>query len=451
MSGETRNSEPPSRGLVVGYGVTGRAVAAALRRRGGSVLVVDDNPTAVEAQARADGLVVHPGDVDTLRELLGSVDMVLPSPGVAQHHPSYRLADEMGIAVVSEFDLAARWDDRPIAAITGTNGKTTVTTLVTTMLRRSGIAAVAAGNTDTPLVNAIDADPPAEMFVVEASSFRLERVELFAPRVAAWLNLAPDHLDWHEDLAGYAAAKARIWARQGSDDVAVVPVDEPIVLEHARGVRGRVVTFGNSDRADVGVIDGWIVSRGEPLVEIAKMRRNRYHDLKNATAAAAVALSMGASRESIAAELVEFAGLPHRLQNAGTVDGVCFYNDSKATAPHATLAALKGFERAVLIAGGRNKDLDLSGLGELSDQLVAVVAIGEASEEIAAVFEGRVPVEHAASMGAAVDRAWRLGLEGRCDVVLSPACASFDWYRSYEDRGDDFLSLVDRLADKEDR
>ena len=437
-----------SRCLVVGLGVTGLAVCRALDARGYGLLLADDAPDRVDASAgRYSDEVEDAANAGRLRELVAQSTAVVPSPGVPQHHGAYRLAEELGRPIVSELDLAAMWDDRPVVAITGTNGKTTVTTQVTTMLRRSGIIAEAAGNTETPLVDAIDATdedvPRAEAFVVEASSFRLERVELFAPRAAAWLNLAPDHLDWHGDLESYAAAKARIFANQGPDDVAVVPVADDDVRSRLPELRARVVTFGL--RGDVGPVGDVLLAHGTELVRVADMRRNRPHDLANGSAAAALALAMGAAREAVADELREFSGLPHRLQTVATIDGVTFHNDSKATAPHATLAALAGFDRAVLIAGGRNKDLDLGALAQAADRLVGVVAIGEAADEIEAAFSGAVPVERAGDMVAAVDAARAMAVEGG-DVVLSPACASFDWYPGYEARGNHYREIVNELA-----
>lgn len=438
-----------SRCLVVGLGVTGQAVSRALRTRGHQVVLADDRPDgegARRAAAEAGLTVEDAGDDSVLAGLVAAATAVIPSPGVPRHHPIYRLADSLERPVVSELDLGAMWDDRPVAAITGTNGKTTVTTMVATMLRRAGIVADAVGNTETPLVEAIDStDPRAEAFVVEASSFRLERVRQFRPAAAAWLNLAPDHLDWHGDLQSYAAAKARIFAHQGPGDVAVLPEDRSDLEPHLGSLQARIVTFGGAT-ADVGVVDGRVVAHGASLVDVATMRRRHPHDLANGCAAAAVALAMGADPASVADELREFSGLPHRLQPIATIDGITFHNDSKATAPHATLAGLAGFHDAVLIAGGRNKDLDLFELQQIAPQLHAVVAIGEAADTIDEVFSGLVPVERASSMRRAIDAARRLAPEGG-DVVLSPACASFDWYRSYEARGDDFRRLVLELAD----
>ena len=441
--------------LVVGLAVTGRAVVDALLRRDVDVVAVDDRPTEAATLAASDrGIeLVEAPSPDELRLMLEHVDAVVPSPGVPRHHPVYALADELGVPVMSEFDLAARWDDRPIVAITGTNGKTTVTTLVTAMMRAAGIGAVAAGNVDVPLVEAIDRNNAdvAQWFVVEASSFRLERVDAFAPRISAWLNLAPDHLDWHPDMESYRAAKARIWRNHTPTDVKIIPADDADIAELASAVPGITTTFG-LDSGDVHVRDGALMlDSAEPpvrIVEVADLIRRLPHDLENAAAAAACAISAGVPTDVIGAELAAFVGLAHRMSLVGHLRGVPFYNDSKATTPEATIAAVQGFSAAALIAGGRNKGLDLDALARAARHLSVVIAIGEAADVIAEVFTGKIPVHHAVSMEDAVMIA--IDHLDHCDaVVLSPSCASFDWYRNYAERGDDFVRIVER-ASKED-
>lgn len=441
--------------MVVGLAVTGRAVADAFGRRGVRVVAVDDRPSPAALIAAADrgiDLIEAPTRAE-LVELVNSVDLVVPSPGVPRHHSVYAIADEFGVPVVSELDLAAIWDDRPCLAITGTNGKTTVTTLVSAMLRRSGIECVAAGNLDVPLVEAIDrrTPPTPEWFVVEASSFRLERVTRFRPRVGAWLNLAPDHLDWHPDMDAYASAKARIWAGFGSDDVKVIPHGDSEISRYATAAAGRTVTFGVT-RGDVRVEDGQLLASAavtesgadEVIVDVEDLQRRLPHDLANAAAAVACALSAGASIKAMGDELTEFGGLPHRMALIGSIDGVDYYDDSKATTPEATVAALAGFSSAVLIAGGSDKGIDLGALATAHGHLIGVVAIGETSERIVEIFEGLIPVTVAASMAAALDAAAEYGREAEA-VVLSPACASFDWYMNYAERGDDFSRIVNDL------
>lgn len=446
--------------LVVGMGVTGCAVARALATHGHEVVAADDRPDEAAGAASQAGLAlaeVHDAaDVELLGSLVTSAAAVVPAPGVPPHHPCYPLADAADVPVVSELDLAAQWDGRPLAAVTGTNGKTTVTTLVERMLNRSGISAIGAGNTDIALVHAISSD--VDTFVVEASSFRLHRARLFAPAVAVWLNLAPDHLDWHPDFDDYAASKARIWTHQGSSDVAVVPHGDAVIEPWTAHVAARKVTFATTDEldapADVCYVGGVLTAYGSPLADAAELPRKHPHDLSNAAAAAAVALEMGASAEAVAAELRSFTGLAHRLASAGRVGGVSFHDDSKATAPHATIAALTGFSDAVLIAGGRNKGLDLDELAEVSSHVRGVVAIGESADEVITCFAGRgkrhLELRRAASMSEAVEIAYRMA-QPSGDVVLSPGCASFDWYSSYRDRGRHFTAAVNDLRARQSR
>jgi UDP-N-acetylmuramoylalanine--D-glutamate ligase len=429
--------------LVLGLGVTGSAVLRSLRAHDEGAVAVDDRPTdAGRRLAAALGveLVEAPSD-DELAALLARVDMIVPSPGVPDHHPVFALAAAAGVPVRSEFDLAAAWDDRPLLAVTGTNGKTTVTELTRQMLEASGRSAVAVGNTEVPLVAALD-DPTTDVFVVEASSFRLLHSESFAPAVGTWLNVAPDHLDNHADLESYIAAKARLWAHQLPADVAIGNADDPVVAAHLEGAAARHVTFGLEARADHHLEgDRLLLADGTELARAGELARAFPHDLANALAAAATALHGGATAAGAREALLAFRGLPHRVALVGEAGGVQWYDDSKATAPHATRAALRSFPSVVLIAGGRNKGLDLHELAAERDHVRAVVAIGEAGPEVAEAFDGLRPVRVAGSMDAAVDEAAALAAPGDV-VLLSPACASFDWYRSYAERGDDFVRAV---------
>ena len=435
------------RALVVGLGVTGAAVTRALLARGADVVVVDDAPSDA-AVRRADELGVElrgAPEADGWEALLADRTAVLPSPGVPEAHPAVAAAQRVGVDVLSELDLAAAWDDRPIVAVTGTNGKTTVVTLITAMLLADGRRAVEAGNVDVPLVAAID-DPGIEVFVVEASSFRLASVRRFAPTVATWLNFAPDHLDVHASLASYEAAKARIFTRLAPDGTAVANADDPVVMAHAP-TDGRTTTFGlaGPDRADWTVDGGRLIGPGaQLLVEVADLRRRLPHDLANALAAAASAHALGVSIEVAGQVLRDFDGLAHRVQLVGEGGGVSYYDDSKATTPHAVCSAVAGFESVVLVAGGRNKGIDLSPLADVADRIRAVVAIGDAAAEVAAAFDGVRPVRTATSMAEAVSVAAGAAHPGDA-VVLSPGCASFDWYGSYAERGDDFAEEVRRL------
>jgi UDP-N-acetylmuramoylalanine--D-glutamate ligase len=412
------------------------------------VAVVDDAPgDEARAAAAALGLVlVERPDTPTLADMVVRADVVVPSPGVPAAHPVYRLARAAGIAVRGEVELAARWSICPLVAVTGTNGKTTVTSLIAEMLSASGVAALAAGNIGLPLCDAVG-NEELQVVVAEVSSFQLAFAESFRPIVAVWLNLAADHLDWHGSLDAYIAAKARIWARQGPSDVAVVNADDPVVLAEARRAPSQVVTYGlESATVDYGVVDGWLRGPSGPLLEVSRLPRSMPHDVSNALAASAAALAAGATVEGVRAALLGFAPLPHRLTLVGYAGGVRWYDDSKATNPHAAVAAVEGFDSVVLIAGGRNKGLDLSTLALVADRIRAVVAIGEAAPEVAAAFAGLRPVTTAASMADAVAAAAAAARTGDV-VLLSPGCASYDWYRSYAARGDDFALAVHALLE----
>jgi UDP-N-acetylmuramoylalanine--D-glutamate ligase len=432
--------------LVIGLGVTGRAVVEGVRGRG-PVAVYEDAPgPATEAVAAALGVTVF-SDPARLAGLVAHASVVVPSPGVPVSHPVYALAVAAGVAVHSEIELAhrllaTRATPRPcLAAITGTNGKTTVTALAAAMLQASGRKAVTGGNIGRPLMDAVTA--PADVVVAEVSSFQLEYTERFRPAVSCWLNLAPDHLDWHPDLDHYARAKARIWANQGPGDVVVFNRDDPVVAAATAQVPTgvRLVDFG-SDGAAWAVEDGQITDpSGRGILAVTDLPRRLPHDLANSLAAAAVATACGATPEGVRAALVDTPAPPHRVQLVARDGGIEWYDDSKATTPAAVLAAVAGFTSVVLIAGGRNKGLDLDVLASGAPPVRAVVAIGESAPALAAAFDGVVPLRRAGSMEEAVDAAADLARPGDA-VILSPGCASFDWYPSYVARGEHFTALV---------
>jgi UDP-N-acetylmuramoylalanine--D-glutamate ligase len=439
------------RALVLGLGRSGQAVARHLLVRGASVMLVDDAPTdEARAAAAALGLVLveHP-DAEQLADLVVRADVIVPSPSVPARHPVFRLARAAGVVVRGEVELASRWSICPLVAVTGTNGKSSVTGLVAEMLSASGVPALAAGNVGLPLCDAVGNDE-LKVVVAEVSSSQLAFAESFRPLVAVWLNVAPADLDWHGSVDAYVAAGARIWARQGPSDVAVVNADDPVVLTQARTAPSQVVTFGlDAPIADYRVVDGSLHSPAGPLLEVARLPRALPHDVANALAASAAALAAGATVDGVRAALASFVPLPHRLTLVAYARGVRWYDDSKATTPHATMAAIRGFDSVVLIAGGRNCGIDLSPLAELVDRIRAVVAIGEAAGEVAAVFADHRPVTRAGSMAAAVAAASAVARTGDV-VLLSPACSPLDRYPSYAARGGDFALAVHALLEAPD-
>jgi UDP-N-acetylmuramoylalanine--D-glutamate ligase len=448
-----RGALPERSFLVYGLGVTNIAVVRALLEHERQVVIADDSTPDASAAVGAElGVPVrHRPDARTLADLLATVDAVIPAPGLPEAHPVFAEARRAAVPVLSEFDLAGAWDDRPVLAITGTNGKTTVTMLVAEMLARSSVEAAAVGNLETPLVAAI-ADPRPRRFVVEASSFRLARSRFFSPAVATWLNFAEDHLDVHTTVEDYRRAKARIWADQGSSAVAVVNAEDPVVAAAApTGTDGpTVVRFGLAPIVAGAPTDfhergGSLVGPdGEELVAVEQRWSQLPHDRSNALAASATALHGGATIDGVREALRSFRGLSHRVELVLEANGVSWYDDSKATAPHATVAAVSGFDSVVLIAGGRNKGLDLGALRRVASRVRAVVAIGEAADDVLDAFAGR-PAQRADSMSDAVAAAAAIARPGDA-VLLSPACASFDWYGSYAERGDDFAANVRELV-----
>ena len=435
--------------LVYGLAVAGAATARALLARGADVIAVDDTgDERRRAQAEELGvdLVVAPDD-GQLASLVHSCELVVPAPGVPETHRLFAVAAATGRPVQSELELAYRWEQqraggpRPMLAVTGTDGKTTTTLWAVEMLAAGGVRSVAAGNTDVPLVAALDLDVDA--FVVECTSFRLAWTERFRGDAAAWLNLAPDHLNWHASMATYEAAKARIFSQQRAGDIAIGFADDAAVMAHLGGAPGRRRTFAATG-ADYHVAGGDLVGPQGALAPVASLRRALPHDLTNGLAATALVLEAGlVGPDAVAAGLASFVGPPHRIELVGDDGCVRWFNDSKATTPHAASAAIRAFDHVVLIAGGLNKGLDLAPMAAEPDRLRAVVAVGEAAGVVTSTFSGAAPVVPAASMADAVEQAGRLARPGDV-VLLSPGCASFDWYPDggYPARGDDFRRLV---------
>ena len=437
--------EVPPALLLAGFGAANQAAARALVARGHDIVAFDDRggPEAVAAAASCGlDLIVAP-DPHRLVDLVRAAGAVIPTPGMPENHPVLAAAASLRVPTASEFDLAGAWDSRPIAAVTGTSGKTTVTEMIVAALECSGVEAAAAGNNDLPLVSAVEL-AGVEVFVVEASSFRLSHSRCFEADAACWLNFAPDHLDVHSDAASYEAAKARLWKCLPPTGTAVANRRDATVMSHLRDDRA-ASTFSDEGRADWWRDADGLTGPGGPIVGVGELRRSMPHDVANALAAAATATLVGATAEGVAEALRAYEPGAHRVQWVATIDGVAFYDDSKATTPHATVAALRCFEAAVLIAGGRNKGLDLRRLRDAADRVICVVAFGEAAGEVAEAFAADRPVLTAEDMAEAVELAATAAEPGAA-VLLSPACASFDGYSGYAARGEDFARVVNARA-----
>jgi UDP-N-acetylmuramoylalanine--D-glutamate ligase len=356
-----------------------------------------------------------------------------------------------GLSVWSELELGARLCRVPVVAVTGTNGKTTTTEMVAAMMRAAGLTARACGNVGYPFPLAAR-EPQHDALAVECSSFQLAFQETFHPGVSVLLNLAPDHLDWHGSYERYADAKARIYRNQSGKDVHVGNRDDRAAasISERAGCSLRWFRWGSPGQDEVGIVDGVVLvgrGGGRGPIELGRPQAVARGFLTDAAAAAAAARAFGLGDGAIRSVLQSFTPLPHRGTVVAEVAGVRFVDDSKATNPHAALAALEGLSNVVLIAGGLAKGVDLSPLVQAVSGLSGVVAIGEAAPELTRLFQGHVPVWRAGSMEEAVDRAGRASVPGGT-VLLAPACASQDMFRDYRERGDRFAAAARAQADR---
>jgi UDP-N-acetylmuramoylalanine--D-glutamate ligase len=443
-----------TRVAVLGLAATGRATAACLAAEGASVSVLDDAPEPADGAAdgalaslRAAGVELHfAPDPAAADAIVDAAELVVPSPGVRPDHRLLRRAAASGTAVRSEIDLAAERCTAPLVAVTGTNGKTTTTELLAAMLRAGARDVVVGGNIGTPLISV--AATRCDAVVAEVSSFQLHfTTSAFHPRVAVLLNVADDHLDWHGTLEAYTSDKAKVFAHQGPGDVLVVNDDDPAVVRISRDARSVLEHVTLAGASGTYHSDGHALRMpdGAPIIAIDELPRALPHDLTNALCAAAAARACDVDAIAMADALRVYATLPHRVQLIGENCGVRYYDDSKATNPHAAVRAVRAFESVVLLAGGLNKGLDLSALTEVDDHIRAVVAFGDAGDEVAAAFAGRRPVTRAQTMHDAVVAARDAARPGDV-VLLSPGCASFDMYPGgYTERGDDFAAEVHGL------
>jgi UDP-N-acetylmuramoylalanine--D-glutamate ligase len=440
--------------LVVGLGRSGVSVARFCAGRGARVTVNDRRDEIALGRvltALPAGVEAHLGEHPT--PLFERQDLIVLSPGVPPL-PALEAARAAGVEVIGEIELAARHLQAELVGITGTNGKSTVTSWIGEMLRPGPRPIFVGGNLGAPLIHAVGtpAGGPEGACVVELSSFQLETCRTLRPRVALLLNLAEDHLDRYADLAAYTAAKARIFGAQRPRDWAVLNWDQPACRQIAAGLSSRVAGFGLVHPPAAGAF-----ARGARLVvrlpertdrsfDITGIRLVGRHNLENALAATLAAVLMRAPDDAIEEALRSFGGLPHRMEAVGEVNGVRFYNDSKATNVSAVAGSLSGFPgRYVWIGGGRHKGAPYGPLREvLAGGARALVLLGEAADRIAADLDGVAPILRVSSLGEAVARAAEIARPGEA-VVLSPACASYDMFEDFEARGAAFTAAVQAL------
>ena len=458
--------------VVVGLGRTGLATARFLHQKGARVLVAD---TADETQL---------GDsVRTLREIgvaleLGphritsfqNADLIVVSPGVAHTIEPIAQARARGIPLMSEVELASRFIKEPIVAVTGTNGKTTTTGLLGQMLKNSGISVFVGGNIGNPLIEYVSSGQKMQVVVAEISSFQLDTIERFRPKVSVLLNITADHLDRYPDFEAYADSKIRVFSNQQDDDVAVLNGSDPLIRAKTQEIKCQRLFFPALEADEQGaVLNGKRIIlnlnklkriqsefqspkskiQNQEHLDIAKIRLRGRHNFENACAASLAAIASGATLEGIQKTLDHFKGLAHRLEPVATVNGVHYYNDSKATNVEGVLRALDSFSKPVLLLmGGRDKGSNFSELqGPIRAHAKELIVMGEAAEAIRAALGQLLPTKVAASMQDAVTTAFQ-DADPEDVVLFSPGCASFDWYSNYAERGDDFRRAVEEIKKK---
>ena len=438
---------------VAGAARSGLAAAELLARRGAHVTLSEARAELPdEEQLRSLGVTLELGG--HLRETFTGADLVVLSPGVPPELAVVQAARDRGVPVIAEIELASRWLQGRVIAITGTKGKSTTTALTGRMLEAAGFKVTVGGNIGAPLSAQVGESTPDTFHVVEASSFQLEQIDSFHPWIAVMLNFSPDHLDRHPTVGAYGAAKARIFENQDVGDYAVINADDPAVLELARRGRATRRPFARSGAIARGTIvdAGWIVdttgNAAERLVPLDAIHLLGPHLVNDVMAAATVGAIAGAAPAAMTAAVDGFRGLEHAMELVAEFQGVRFVNDSKATNVEAALRSIESFERDLVpIIGGKFNGGDLRLLRDpLKARAKAVVAIGEARPLVREALADLIPVHEAETFGDAIARAYALAKPSGV-VLLAPACASFDMFRDYAERGRRFKEEVKRLGD----
>jgi UDP-N-acetylmuramoylalanine--D-glutamate ligase len=450
------NNVNGKRVAVIGLGRSGYAAARLLSVHGAQVVVLDD-----KTPEKLLAFIEKAGDLSHVRLVLGGIearevvnsDLVVVSPGVPFDHPVLEKAREKGIPVIGEMELAFGYCQAPIAAITGTNGKTTTTTLTAAMIGASGRKAIACGNIGKAFAEAVFELASEDWAVLEVSSFQLETIRDFRPNAASILNVTPDHLNRHADMQAYVEMKGRIFVNQKEGDAAILNASDKYTPLLAQLAKSRLFLFGFPGRAKAASTPGcYIVGDhlellGRPLVRSSEMKIPGAHNLENACAAALMASLAGVGDEAIARTLREFKGVEHRLEDSGEIEGVRFINDSKGTNVNSVEKALESFQRPiVLMLGGRDKNGDFRTLAPLvKERVTRIVAFGECKRKVADQLSDAATVVEAQTLEEAVGGAFA-ACERPGTVLFSPGCASFDMFENYEDRGRKFKAMVAKLA-----
>ncbi|MBT8358622.1 MAG: UDP-N-acetylmuramoyl-L-alanine--D-glutamate ligase [Deltaproteobacteria bacterium] len=444
--------------LVVGLGMTGVSTARFLVNQGAFVTVTD---MAKDDELGDSGAIIR--ELGINMELGGhknttfeNAELIVLSPGVPHTISQLQRARDKGVKVIGEIELASKFIDQPIVAITGTNGKTTTTTLLGDMLISSGFKVFVGGNIGSPLIGYVDRNKKAEIIVLEVSSFQLDTIESFKPKVSVMLNITKDHLDRYPDFDAYVKSKCRIFVNQDNTDTAVLNGFDPVIRKCTENISSRKLFFSSRQENEEGTtVNGKSINlffkssykpKGPVTIDLTNTEIKGKHDIENACAASLAALSVGGTPNGLQTALNSFKGLSHRLEYVSTVNDVEYFNDSKATNVDAVVRALEYFSgRVILIMGGRSKEADFNSLrGTVRHLAKMIIALGESKEKIVSSFNDILPVGTASTMRDAVYKAWEEAKPGDV-VLLSPACSSFDMYEDYAHRGKVYCEAVKSL------
>jgi UDP-N-acetylmuramoylalanine--D-glutamate ligase len=446
--------------VVVGLGKTGVALSRFLTGQGARVTVTDqaqekDLVDAID-EIRPMGVNMQLGGHH--EKAFETCDLVVISPGVPMTLPHLKYAQDRGVPVIGEIELASRFISEPMIAVTGTNGKTTTTTMIGHMLKHSGLSVFVGGNIGTPLISYLESPEKADVILIEISSFQLDTIKTFRPSIGAFLNVSRDHMDRYESFDHYLKSKLRIFENQTSEDAAIINASDPHLYSACNDICSKKWFFGsvetpfdatgnylqmdvNTKKATFFGVDG-----RRSLFDLTQMHLKGRHNLENASAAIMTSIAAGASHKIIQKVLNEFKGLPHRMETIRTLNGIQFVNDSKATNVDATIKAIESFTKPlILIMGGRDKEDDFSTLkNALENRVKLILLMGEAKHNILKQLQGASSIKLVDSMDKAVFTAFNRAKPGDV-VLLAPACASFDMFDSYAHRGDVFRKAVLRL------
>lgn len=436
--------------LVVGFGRTGEALCNFLIRHGAAVKLSEKKTREELSPSIADwerrGVVIETGKHSQLS--FTEADLIVPSPGVPPSIPEIDTAAKKGVKILSEIELASLFLKGKIVGITGTNGKSTTATLTHKILKEGNCQAFLAGNIGTPLISFVENSEDSHVYVTEVSSFQLKHIEHFRASISVFLNISPDHLDWHPSFDDYYESKKKLLSTQEECDTAILNKDDPLIWDLKKEARSRVVAFSRKSEVDRGcfIRGDWLILRessDEKLIRTSEISLFGIHNLENVMASALVGLGMGIPAVRIRESIKSFHGLEHRLEKVAIIGEVEFYNDSKATNVDASLKSIQSFDRKIiLILGGRDKGGDFKKLRDpIAEKVKKVILIGEASDKIRKALAGSVPMKAVSSYKEAVRLGYAEATAGEV-VLLAPACTSFDMFQNFEERGRVFKKEV---------